>query len=120
MTAPRGPSIATQHCQGTYPHPAHVRGNGIHCPGTTISEAQGGAVDHPQHYGGDTPHEVIKCLEAWGLNRNAYLFNVVKYVARAGRKGDVVEDLKKARFYLDREINNLERSAGSDPPDVAG
>lgn len=65
-------------------------------------------VRHPDHYGGDTTYEVIKCLEAWGLDADAYLFNVVKYVARAGKKGSVIEDLKKAEFYLQRKIKNLE------------
>lgn len=65
-------------------------------------------VNHPAHYGGDTVYEVIKVLEAWGLLGNAYLWNAVKYIARAGKKGDILEDLKKARFYLDREIKRLE------------
>lgn len=65
-------------------------------------------VQHPSHYGGDTVYEVIKVLRAWGLHKDAYLFNVVKYVARAGRKGDAVTDLKKARFYLDEAIKELE------------
>ena len=67
------------------------------------------AVNHPSHYGGDTPHEVIKCLHAWGLEQHALLWNVVKYIARAGRKdpAKLVEDLEKARFYLDRAIADL-------------
>ena len=49
--------------------------------------------------------------EAWGLDYDAYLFNVVKYVARAGKKDGTkeLEDLKKAAFYLDRKIKNLEK-----------
>ncbi len=49
--------------------------------------------------------------EMWGLDYDAYLFNVVKYVARAGKKDDTkeLEDLKKAAFYLDRKIKNLEK-----------
>ena len=43
-----------------------------------------------------------------GLTANAYLWNAVKYISRAGKKGDKVEDLKKARWYLDREIERLE------------
>ena len=44
-------------------------------------------VNNPQHYGGkDNPYEVIKVCEAWELDKDAYLFNVVKYVARAGKK----------------------------------
>jgi hypothetical protein len=69
-------------------------------------------VNGPAHYGGaDNPYEVIKVCEAWGLDWDAYLFNVVKYVARAGKKDDTkeLEDLKKAAFYLDRKIKNLEK-----------
>jgi hypothetical protein len=65
------------------------------------------SVNHPAHYGGDTVYEVIKVLEAWGLDSDAYLFNVVKYIARPG-KGNYLEDLKKARFYLDRKIARME------------
>jgi hypothetical protein len=70
-------------------------------------------VNHPRHYGGDTPHEVIKCLFAWGLEKDALLWNAVKYVARAALKGNMLEDLKKARFYLDRRIGELESLAKS-------
>jgi len=69
-------------------------------------------VNGPAHYGGvDNPYEVIKVCEAWGLDYDAYLFNVVKYVARAGKKDQTkeIEDLKKAAFYLDRKIKNLEK-----------
>ena len=65
-------------------------------------------VQHTQHYGGDTVYEVIKVLRAWGLNGDALLWNVVKYIARAGKKGDALTDLKKARFYLDERIKELE------------
>lgn len=63
-------------------------------------------IDHPAHYGGDTAYEAIKVIEAWGLG--FHLGNAVKYVCRAGKKGDAVVDLKKARWYLDREISRLE------------
>lgn len=63
------------------------------------------AVDGPAHYGGkDNPYEVIKVAEAWGFEKNAYLFNALKYLGRAGKKGSKVEDLKKLKFYVDREI----------------
>jgi hypothetical protein len=71
-------------------------------------------VNHPNHYGGeDNPYEVIKVCEAWGLDKDAYLFNVVKYVARAGKKevNKELQDLKKAMFYLDRKIKNLEKNS---------
>jgi len=67
-------------------------------------------VNHPSHYGGDVPHEVVKCLEAWGLESDALLWNAVKYIARAGRKGHALEDLKKAQWYLTRRISRLEGS----------
>ena len=72
------------------------------------------AVNHPAHYGGaDNPYEAIKVIEAWGLGFN--LGNTVKYVSRAGKKGDTrLEDLKKARWYLDREIMNMEKADGKD------
>jgi hypothetical protein len=66
-------------------------------------------VNNPPHYGGqDNPYEVIKVLEAWGLDSNAYLFNTIKYIARSDKKGNPIEDLKKAQWYLNREITRRE------------
>ncbi len=66
-------------------------------------------VDHPAHYGGkDNPFEAIKVIEAWALGFN--LGNAAKYIARAGKKGDALEDLKKAAWYLSREIQLLEKA----------
>ena len=46
-------------------------------------------VNHPTHYGGqDNPYEVVKVAEAWGLDMDAYLFNVLKYIGRSGKKED--------------------------------
>ena len=67
------------------------------------------SVDHPIHYGGaENQYEAIKVIEAWGLG--FCLGNTVKYIARAGKKSamTLLEDLKKARWYLDREIQRLE------------
>lgn len=62
-------------------------------------------VSNPAHYGGeDNPYEVIKVAEAWGFEKNAYLFNALKYLARAGKKGNKVEDLNKLSYYVQREI----------------
>lgn len=64
-------------------------------------------VNHPAHYGGaDNPYEAIKVIEAWNLNFN--IGNTVKYLSRAGKKGSRLEDLKKAAWYLNREIENEE------------
>jgi hypothetical protein len=69
------------------------------------------AVNHPAHYGGaDNPYEAIKVIEAWSLG--FCLGNAVKYISRAGKKGDRVEDLRKARWYLDREISSMEKQNG--------
>lgn len=71
------------------------------------------AVNHPAHYGGaDNPYEAIKVIEAWGLG--FCLGNTVKYIARAGKKDALVQDLKKARWYLDREIANMEKVGAKD------
>ena len=59
-------------------------------------------VNHPEHYGGDTPYETIKVIEAWGLG--FHLGNAVKYISRAGRKPGTKadEDVRKAIWYLNR------------------
>ena len=53
--------------------------------------------------------EAIDVIEAFELGFN--LGNVLKYVLRSGRKGDALEDLEKAAWYLDREIDKLEEQA---------
>jgi hypothetical protein len=62
-------------------------------------------VNHPPHYtvGGV---ETIDFIEAKGLNY--HLGQVIKYVSRAGKKGDALQDLQKARWYLNREIARVE------------
>lgn len=61
-------------------------------------------VNHPNHYGGQgNPYEAIKVIEAWELN--FHLGNAVKYIARAGKKGGAKQDLQKAVWYLQREID---------------
>lgn len=62
------------------------------------------AIDHPSHYNRGKI-EVIDFIEDQGLS--FHLGNVIKYIARAGSKGDKLEDLKKARWYLDRYINEV-------------
>ncbi len=67
-------------------------------------------VDHPRHYRKDSGHEAIDVIEAWELNFN--LGNTVKYISRNGIKDPErqIEDLEKARWYLDREIQNLKNT----------
>ena len=72
------------------------------------------SVNHPAHYVGNI--EVIDFIEDKHLNYN--LGNCVKYISRAGKKREVgmsiqektLNDLQKARWYLDREISTLEEN----------
>ncbi len=67
------------------------------------------SVNHPSHYGGkDNPYETIKVIDAWGLDFE--LGNAIKYISRAGKKDPtkIVEDLKKAIFYIQHEIDKIE------------
>jgi hypothetical protein len=69
---------------------------------------KGEMVDHPNHYGGkDNPYEAIKVIEAWDLGFN--LGNAVKYISRVGKKLNTLEDLEKANWYINREINKLKK-----------
>lgn len=80
------------------------------CKGFYNNAPRSSAVDHPAHYGGaDNPYEAIKIIEA--LDLGFCLGNALKYISRAGKKpgSDTIEDLKKARWYLDREIQRLEK-----------
>lgn len=56
---------------------------------------------NPSHYC-DTSHETCRVIEAWDLGW--HLGNVVKYISRAGKKGEFLEDLEKALWYLQRKI----------------
>lgn len=68
------------------------------------------AVNHPAHYGGaDNPYEAIKVIEAWGAGFN--IGTALKYLCRVGKKAGetTIRDLEKARWYIDREIQNLKK-----------
>lgn len=62
-------------------------------------------VNHPDHYQGNK-YEAIDIIEDYNLN--FHLGNVIKYVLRADKKNDRVEDLKKAAWYLSRELEREE------------
>lgn len=63
------------------------------------------SVVNPQHYQGfSNGAQPVDIAEHLSFN----LGNALKYISRAGRKGDAVEDLSKARWYIDRELNRLE------------
>ena len=60
-------------------------------------------VDHPKHYQSKHGVEVIDIIEEFGLG--FHLGNVIKYVLRAGHKSNELEDLEKAKWYLERVID---------------
>lgn len=62
---------------------------------------------NPQHYTRFTV-EPIDAIESWGLGFR--LANVTKYIARAEHKGNPLRDLRKAKWYLDREIAKREEA----------
>lgn len=61
-------------------------------------------IDHPPHYIANGI-EVIDVIEAFGLS--FHRGNAIKYLLRAGRKDEIADDLKKARWYIDRELSRL-------------
>jgi hypothetical protein len=67
-------------------------------------------VNHPPHYtiGGI---ETIDFIEAKGLHNHYHLANAVKYISRAPYKKDYLEDIKKAAWYLQREIELQEKTS---------
>lgn len=55
-------------------------------------------------------YETIKVLEAWMTPEQFAGFcrgNALKYLSRAGKKGDLLTDLRKAQFYLDYDIKTV-------------
>lgn len=72
-------------------------------------------VDHPDHYGGDEPYEVIKVLRAWDLElaKGFAWGNLIKYTARAGKKDkDAVSDRMKAEWYASELVSIEAELAG--------
>lgn len=71
-------------------------------------------VNNPAHYSEGREYEPIKVAEDWGLDKDAYLFNAFKYISRAGRKGSMLQDLEKSRWFLDRRIQRLKDTEGGE------
>ena len=63
-------------------------------------------IEKPKHYKTDSI-DVIDFCKIYDLNFN--IGNIIKYVCRAGKKGDRLEDLYKAKDYLEREIKHYEK-----------
>lgn len=73
-------------------------------PEVKVAPKKEDVINHPSHYTRGNI-EVIDFIEDQQLPY--HLGNVIKYIARAGHKGDKLEDLKKARWYLDRYIKEV-------------
>lgn len=76
-----------------------------------VKDDKNDPVNHPSHYT-DTKIEVMDYIEDKGFN--FALGNAVKYISRAGRKdkNKTIEDLEKAEWYLNREIERLKKLQG--------
>lgn len=71
-------------------------------------------VNKPSHYAEGRQFETIEVIEDWKLSYR--LGNCIKYVSRAGRKGDRRQDLEKAAWYLQREIESIDKPSQYAPP----
>lgn len=67
---------------------------------------KGTAVDGPEHYNG---YQVLDAICDAGFGRGFCLGNAVKYILRAGKKGDQQQDLEKAEFYLKWYLKNYDK-----------
>ena len=68
-------------------------------------------IDHPKRYGGDTTYECIKVLEAWCPKEEVLGFcrcSAIKYLCRAGKKDEVLQEWKKAAWYIQKGIEIME------------
>lgn len=63
-------------------------------------------VARPSHYAAGRKYEPKDVIRDWNLNFN--LGSAVKYISRAGRKDDILQDLRKAKQFLEFEIDALE------------
>lgn len=64
------------------------------------------SVNRPSHYTEGRKYEPIDVIEDWELD--FCLGNALKYISRAGRKDDAIQDLKKAKWFINRRIKQLE------------
>lgn len=64
-------------------------------------------INHPQRYGGDSQYECVKVLKAWmGTEEHKGFLkgNCLKYLCREGKKDSSIQDLEKAKWYLEKLI----------------
>ena len=65
------------------------------------------AISHPRHYCDGRKYEPKDVIRDWEMNFN--IGSAVKYLSRAGRKGDIIEDLEKAKQFIQFEIDYLKQ-----------
>jgi hypothetical protein len=96
-------TITTRESISTMLEPTYRGKIRMEAPERMTVSATPDSINHPAHYtaGGI---ETIDFIEAKKLNYN--LGNVIKYLTRADHKGNKLEDLRKAQWYLTREINS--------------
>jgi len=82
----------------------------LDCPKPKHALSKADAVNHPKHYT-DTPFglEVIEITDKYDFS----VGNALKYILRAGKKGDAVEDLEKAVWYLNHKIELMKKNGSS-------
>lgn len=73
-----------------------------------VNKVKRDAINHPSHYNSGKI-ETIDAIEDWGFGHGFNLGNAIKYISRANHKNDCIEDLKKALWYIEREIKRLEK-----------
>lgn len=71
------------------------------------------SVTRPAHYAEGRKYEPKDVIRDWDLNFN--LGSAVKYISRAGRKDDILQDLQKAKQFLEFEIDALENKSNKEP-----
>lgn len=74
-------------------------------------EEESEAINHPSYYGGDSFFECVKVLKAW-LSPDEYKGflrgNAIKYLCRLGKKDEATQELKKAKWYIEKLIEEFE------------
>ena len=76
----------------------------------SCGQSQFDIVQKPKHYVEGRQYEPIEVMRDWGLLESHCLATALKYIARAGRKENCIEDLRKAIWYIEKEIEFIQRA----------
>lgn len=77
-------------------------------------DQQGDNINRPKHYVDGRKYEPIDVMEDWGLLEHHCLATALKYISRCGRKDNDIQDLKKAVWYIQKEIEIRSRTTDLD------